>query len=161
MKKILIALAMLFAFNAVQAADKGDWKNWYSIMLKSLRAKVEKKLESKNRVSSVAAVRGELQDNNPRAIYWKGGVSEAARKKLEAERKQLAEAVQLVVDGKVPEGRAAIGKFISENPESVYLDDAKEALGRLPPAEAPAPAESGKTAPEKQADDGGKSEPGN
>lgn len=136
MKKILLTLALVFSVNSVHAADKGDWKDWYSGMLKGLRAKVEKKLESKNRVSAVAAVRGAKQGGDPRALYWKGGVSEAASKKLEAEKKQLTDALQLVMDGSLPEGKAAIGKFIKENPESVYLPEAKEALERLPAEEA-------------------------
>jgi len=136
MKKILLTLALLFSVNAVHAADKGDWKDWYATMLKGLKTKVEKRFESKNRVSSVAAVRGAKQGGDARALYWKGGVSEAAGKKLEAERKQFAGAVQLVVDGSLPEGRAAIEKFMKENPESVYLPEAKEALDKLPAPEA-------------------------
>jgi len=138
MKKLLIAMALVFSFNAVYAAEKAaapekkDWKVWYSNMLKGLKSKVEKKLESKNRVSAVAAVRGAKQGSDAKALYWKGGVSEAARKKLEAEKKQMTDAVQLVVDGNMAEGRAAITKFIKDNPESVYIQDAKEALANLP-----------------------------
>ncbi len=144
MKKLLLTLALLFSVNSVYAAD-GDWKNWYSNMLKGLKAKVERKLESKNRGSAVAAVRGSKQGGDARALYWKGGVSEAARKKLEAERKQLTDAVQLVVDGSLPEGREAIEKFIKGNSDSVYLPEAKEALEKLPvpevkPAQEAAPA---------------------
>lgn len=145
MRKILLTLALVFSVNAVHAADTGDWKAWYGNMLKGLRAKVEKKLESKNRVAAVAAVRGAKQGGDPRALYWKGGVSESARKKLEAEKKQLTDALQLVMDGDLPGGKAAIGKFIKDNPESVYLPEAKEALERLPAEEvkpaATAPAE--------------------
>ena len=136
MKTILLTLALVFSVNAVHAADKGDWKDWYSNMLKGLRTKVEKKLESKNRVSAVAAVRGAKQGSDPRALYWKGGVSDAASKKLDAEKKQLTDALQLVMDGSLPEGKAAIAKFLKDNPESVYAQEAKEALERLPSDEA-------------------------
>ena len=152
MKKILIALALLFSFNAVYAADKGDWKDWYSNMLRGLKAKVEKKLESKTRVSAVAAVRGAKQGGDARALYWKGGVSDAASKKLAAERKQLTDAVQLVVDGNLPEGRAAIGKFIKDNPDSVYASEAKESLDKLPPAEEVKPAAEKKDAAAEKKD---------
>ncbi|MHB0996139.1 MAG: hypothetical protein ACYC2I_07205 [Elusimicrobiales bacterium] len=146
MKKILIALALVFSFNAVYAAEKAaapakkDWKTWYSNMLKGLKSKVDKKLESKTRVSAVAAVRGARQGGDAKALYWKGGVSDAARKKLEAEKKQLADAVQLVVDGDLAGGRAAMEKFIRENPESVYIQEAKEGLENLPAAEEVKPA---------------------
>ncbi|MCM2268302.1 MAG: hypothetical protein NDI60_11080 [Elusimicrobiales bacterium] len=149
MNKILLALALVFSVNAVYAADKGDWKDWYSNMIKGLRTKVEKRLESKNRVSAVAAVRGAKQGGDPRALYWKGGVSEAASKKLADEKKLLADALQLVMDGSLPEGKAAIAKFIKDNPESVYVQEAKEALERLP-AEEVTPAAS-KTAAEAPA----------
>jgi hypothetical protein len=149
MKKILLTLALVFSVNSLYAADKGDWKDWYSNMLSGLRARVEKKLESKNRVSAVAAVRGARQGGDARALYWKGGVSEAARKKLEAERKQLAGALQLVMDGNMGEGKAAVGKFISDNPESVYLPEAREALERLPAPEAKPAAEVKKPAEEQ------------
>lgn len=146
MRKLLIAMALVFSFNAVYALEKAapvekkDWKTWYSNMLKGLKSKVEKRLESKTRVSAVAAVRGAKQGEDANALYWKGGVSEAARKKLEAEKKQLTDAVQLVVDGNPADGRAALAKFVKENPESLYLQDAKDALANLPAAEEVKPA---------------------
>ena len=133
MNKILLAMALLLSFNAAYAADSG--KSWYETFLKGLKTKVQHKLESKNRVSAVAAVRGAKQGGDARALYWKGGVSDEARKKLDAERKQLADAVQLVVDGKVPEGKAALETFTKDNPDSVFLPDAKEALEKLPAVE--------------------------
>lgn len=156
MKKILIAMALVFSFNAVYAAEKAaapekkDWKTWYSNMLRGLKSKVEKKLESKTRVSAVAAVRGARQGGDAKALYWKGGVSDAARKKLEAEKKQLTDAVQLVVDGDIAGGRAAITKFIKENPESVYIQEAKEGLENLPAEEEAKPAEETPTAEEEK-----------
>lgn len=147
MKKILIAMALVFSFNAVYAADKAaapekkDWKTWYSNMLKGLKSKMDKRLESKTRVSAVAAVRGARQGGDAKAPYWKGGVSDAARRKLEAEKNQLADAVQLVVDGDIAGGRAAMAKFVKENPESVYVQEAKEGLENLPADAEAKPAE--------------------
>ena len=152
MRKVLIAMLLVFSFNAVYAADKAaapekkDWKTWYSTMLKGLKAKIDKKLESKTRVSAVAAVRGAKQGGDPKALYWKGGVSEAASKKLEAEKKQLTDAVQLVVDGDLAAGRAGIAKFLKDNPESVYAAEAKEALQNLPADAEVKPAETAKPA---------------
>ena len=132
MKKILIALVMLFSVNSVFAAEAGDWKGYYDNLLKGLKSKVQKKFESKNRVSAVAAVRGDKQGSDADALYWKGGVSEKAQKKMDEEKKAMTAAVQLVVDGKLAEGRIAIGKFIKDNPDSIYIPDAKEALANLP-----------------------------
>ena len=142
MKKILMSLALLFAFNTVYAADGGDWRGYYQNLLKGLKSKVQRKLESKNRVSAVAAVRGAKQGSDAEALYWKGGVSEKAREKLAEEKKVLTDAVQLVVEGSVPEGKEALEKFIKDNPESLYVPDAREALANLPKDEAkPAAAE--------------------
>ncbi|MDP2866136.1 MAG: hypothetical protein Q8O90_07830 [Elusimicrobiota bacterium] len=138
MKKALMALALLFAVGMVHAEGGKDWKGWYGNMLKGLKSKVQKKLESKHRVSAVAAVRGARQGEDANALYWKGGVSEKAQKKLAEEKKQLTEAVELVVNGDVEGGRGALNKFLKANPESFFAQDAKEALANLPAAEAPA-----------------------
>jgi len=119
--------------------DKESWKSWYDNFYKGLRSKVQKKFHSRTRVSAVAAVRGDKTGADASELYWKGGVSEQGLKKAEAERKALGDAAELVVNGDAAAGRAALEKFIKENPESLYLPDAREALGMLP-AEAPAPA---------------------
>lgn len=136
MKRILLALAMIFAVGAVRAEENKNWKSWYNDMLKGLKTKVQKKLESKARVSSVAAVRGAKQGEDANALYWKGGVSEKAQKKLAEEKKQLTEAVELVVGGDVEGGRGALTKFLKNNPDSFFAQDAKDALANLPAAEA-------------------------
>ncbi len=136
MKKILMGLVMLFAVNSVCVAEGKDWKGYYDNLLKGLKSKVQKKFESKNRVSAVAAVRGAKQGSDAEALYWKGGVSEKAQKKLAEERKVMTAAVQLIVDGKLPEGRTALEKFIKDNPDSIYVLDAKDSLANLPKEEA-------------------------
>ena len=135
MKKLLAALALIFLVNAVNAQESKDWKGWYSTLLKGLRTKIQSRLESKNRVSAVAAVRGAKQGSDPMALYWKGGVSDNAQKKLDAEKKQFADAVQLVTDGNIEEGRQGLSKFMKDNPDSVFAQDVKEALSKLPVAE--------------------------
>ncbi len=136
MKKILTGLIVVFAVNLLSAADSKDTKSYYSNLLSGLKSRVEKKFESKNRVSAVAAVRGSKQGSDAEALYWKGGVSEKAQKKLAEEKKALADAVQLVVDGKTAEGKAALENFIKDKPDSIYIADAKEAVSNLPADEA-------------------------
>lgn len=136
MKKLLIVMALLFSVSALRAEPAKDWKSWYNNMLKGLRSKVERKLESKHRVSAVAAVRGAKQGEDANALYWKGGLSDKARKKLDEEKKQLTGAVELVVNGDTEGGRAALNKFLKDNPESFFAADAKEALVNLPAPEA-------------------------
>lgn len=123
-----------------RAGEKKDWKSWYDNLYKGLRSKVQGRFESKTRVSAVAAVRGSKTGRDASDLYWKGGVSEQARKKAEAERKALGDAVELVVNGDSAAGRAALEKFMKENPDSAYLPEAREALEMLPAGEA-APAQ--------------------
>lgn len=163
MRKLLVGILLLSALGTAGAAEGSGWKDYYDNLLKGLKSKVQKKFESKTRVSAVAAVRGAKQGSDAEALYWKGGVSEEARKKLAEEKEALTAAVQLVVDGRTAEGRAAIEKFLKDYPESFYASDAREALGKLP-AEASAPAAEKNSGAEKEtpedrqpaADTGGK-----
>jgi len=158
MKKILMALALIFAVGLVHAEENKNWKGWYSDMLKGLKTKVAKKLQSKSRVTAVAAVRGAKQGEDANALYWKGGVSEKAQKKLADEKAEITAAVELVVNGDVEGGRAALDKFVKGNPESFFLQDAKDALANLPApevkpevkAEAPAAEAAEEAAPEEK-----------
>lgn len=152
MKKALFALLLLFSANTLMAGEPGDWKGWYSDLMKGLKTKVQAKLASKTRVSSVAAVRGAKQSSDIEAPYWKGGVSEKAQKKLKAEKKQLMDAVQLVLDGDMEGGRKALAGFEKENPDSVFAPDARDALARLP-ASAEAASPPGNKAEEGEKDD--------
>lgn len=136
MKKALIALALIFAVGVAHAEEGKNWKGWYNDMLKGLKTKVQAKLQSKTRASAVAAVRGAKQGEDVNALYWKGGVSEKAQKKLADEKKQLTDAVELVVGGDIEGGRAALNTFLKANPESFFAQDAKEALSNLPAPEA-------------------------
>ncbi|OIO04852.1 MAG: hypothetical protein COX65_09375 [Elusimicrobia bacterium CG_4_10_14_0_2_um_filter_56_8] len=136
MKKTLIALALIFAAGAVHAEGNKNWMSWYGNMLKGLKSGVSKKFESKHRVSAVAAVRGKNMNEDPYALYWKGGISEKARKKMETEKQELTGAVELVVAGDTEAGRAAISKFLKANPDSFFAQDAKDALANLPGPEA-------------------------
>ena len=151
MKKIIAALALMFAVGTVQAADSGGWKTWYNDMLKGLKTKVQSRLQSKTRVSAVAAVRGADKNKDAFAPYWKDTVSEGAQKKLADEKAALTAAVEQVVNGDVEGGRAALNKFLKDSPDSVYAQDAKDALANLPAEEAAKPADAENAAAEAQA----------
>ncbi len=154
MNKILMALALIFAVGVVRAEENRSWKSWYSDMLRGLKSRMQKKLESRTRVSAVAAVRGSKEGEDPNALYWKGGVSEKAQKKLAEEKKQFADAVELVVGGDVEGGRAALNKFLKDNPDSFFCQDAKDALEKLPaPEAAPKEVKKGAAADETKAED--------
>jgi len=127
-----MSVILLLTVNSAYAAEGKGGKSYFENLLKGLKTKIQQKLESKNRVSAVAAVRGAKQGGDANALYWKGGVSDQAQKKLGEDKRKLADAVQLVVDGNTADGKAALEKFLRENSDSVYAQDAKEALANLP-----------------------------
>ena len=135
MKKVLFVLITVFVVNTGFAASGGGFMGWYKNVLKSLNAKIEKRLAPKVRISAVAAVRGADQSVDPMELYWKGGITEKAAKKLDAEKKEFTAAIEKVVDGKTEEGKKLLKAFIKNNSDSLYLKDAKEALSKLPVAE--------------------------
>lgn len=152
MKRIILGLIFITGLSGLCRAEGTDWKGYYDKLLKGLKSKVQQKFESKTRVSAVAAVRGAKQGSDANALYWKGGLTERASKQLNEDKAILTSAIELVVSGKVSEGRIALEKFIKDKPESFYLEDAKEALSKLPkeaakPAETKTPVDAAKPEP--------------
>ncbi|MDA8242573.1 MAG: hypothetical protein M0025_00425 [Elusimicrobia bacterium] len=148
MRTIIAALALMFAVGTAKAADPGGWKGWYNDLLRGLKTKVQTRLQSRTRVSAVAAVRGADKNKDAFAPYWKDTVSESAQKKLADEKAVLTAAVEQVVNGDVEGGRAALKKFLKDNPDSFFAQDAKDALANLPAEEAVKPAAEEKPAGE-------------
>jgi len=152
MKTLSVALAAVLAFSvaafAADAAKPADAKanrGWFEDTLKGLKSKVNKRFEAQNaRVAQVAAVRASDMSKDAKAPYWKGGGKDKQQKKYAAERKQFTSAVELVLSGKTDEGKAALEKFLKDNPQSQFTPDVKDALAKL--AEGVAPAEQAKPA---------------
>ncbi|MDD2772124.1 MAG: hypothetical protein PHP45_00335 [Elusimicrobiales bacterium] len=154
MKKTAIILSALLAASCAFAGDNKDNKSWLETTLKGLKTKVAGKYQSSSvGASSVAAVRGAEMKDDASKPYWKGSQSSKGDKKLNAQRKAFAAALELGVAGKSDEAAKSLEKFIKDNPESPYLSDAKEALSRVQaPAEAAsAPAQPAEAAGEPAA----------
>ena len=134
MKNILFILIMVFVGNTCFAAS-GGFMGWYKKVLKTLNSKIEKRLAPKVRISAVAAVRGADQSIDPMELYWKGGMTEKSAKKLDGEKKEFIAAIEMVVNGKTDEGKKLLETFIKNNSDSLYLQDAKEALSKLSESE--------------------------
>jgi len=120
-------------------------KTWFESTLKSMKSRVSDKFHSSGaRAGAVAAVRGSKMGENPNKAYWKGGISEKAAKKLEAEKAEFASGLELAVAGKNAEALAAFQKFLANNPGSSLTADVKDAITQLngPVAAAEAPASS-------------------
>lgn len=150
MKKLILTVCALFLAGNLRAEEK-PWKNWFETALKSLKSKAVSRFESKSvRVTAVAAVRGAEMDLDPMQPYWKGGITEKAAETLAAEKKEFAEAVELVLAGKQEDGEKALSQFETSHPNSALLPDVKEALSQLRGKETAAPAVDKKARPPKQ-----------
>jgi len=91
----------------------------------------------KGNVAQVAAVRGARQEvPSADKPVWKGGFSDQARAELKKERAALAQGVNLLLEGRVAEGRDQILAFEKQYPRSRLRGAAEEALRKTAPAEA-------------------------
>jgi hypothetical protein len=81
----------------------------------------------------VAAVRGFNQSGNPRAPYWKDGISKQADAELQAERKELLAVTDLVAEGKDGEAGKALDAFEAKHPKSSFKDEVRAAREQLAP----------------------------
>lgn len=135
---VLAVSAAAFAADAVKPADAKANRGWFEDTLKGLKSKVNKRFEAQNaRVAQVAAVRATDMSKDPKAPYWKGGDKEKQQKKYAEDRKQFTAAVELVLDGKTADGKAALEKFLKDNPKSQFTPDVKDALAKLSEGVAP------------------------
>ncbi|MDE2293263.1 MAG: hypothetical protein KGL53_14365 [Elusimicrobia bacterium] len=142
------ALAAVLALPVgVRAADSASslssLKTWFSHWKDALvRTAVEGRYRTLHSMTAVAAVRGERQDSaDPQAPYWKGGWTEKRAAERKKERAELADAVQLILDGKTGEAQAAFDAFDKAHPKSSFKDDVaagRAKLAELEKAQAPA-----------------------
>ena len=84
------------------------------------------------RPGAVAAVRGTPQkDAAAGEIYWKSGVSDKVKAQILKERAELAEAAELILQGKLQEGRERLDAFEKAHPKSDFSGDVLEARAHL------------------------------
>jgi len=150
--KILSAVTVLslllcqnaFAADTQQKQTQASNKSWFESTLKSMKTRVSGKFHSSGmKAGAVAAVRGEQMGEDAEKPYWKGGVTEKAAKKLEAEKAEFAAGLELAVSGKNDESYQAFQKFLDNNPSSTLVPDVKEAMSKLtPPVQQPVAASS-------------------
>lgn len=114
------------------AAAPAANKAWFESTLKSMKTRVSGKFHSSGaRAGAVAAVRGSKIGEDANKTYWKGGISDKAAKKLEAEKAEFAAGLELAVSGKNDEAIAAFQKFLTDNPGSSLTIEVKDALSKL------------------------------
>lgn len=141
-----LALALLVApgARAEEAGGLAAVKTWFANWKSALeRSAVEGRYRRLRTATAVAAVRGAGQEAaDPSKPYWKGGWSEKRSAERQKERAELASAVQLILDGKTAEARAALDAFEKAHPASSFKDDVaagRAKLEELEKAAAPKP----------------------
>ncbi|MBI2362919.1 MAG: hypothetical protein HYV15_06000 [Elusimicrobia bacterium] len=148
----LLVCALVFAAAAPLRAEEAkpssvlSWfKNWKNALERSA---VEGKYRRMRTSTAVAAVRGAGQSSkDPGAAYWKGGWSDKRIEERMKERGELAAAVGLIFEEKLPEARAALDAFEKGHPQSSFLEEVADARTKLDELEGktPAPAAAPKT----------------
>ncbi|MBI5597005.1 MAG: hypothetical protein HY928_13010 [Elusimicrobia bacterium] len=141
----LLVCSLIFAAAAPLRAEESkpssvmSWfKNWKNALERSA---VEGKYRRMRTSTAVAAVRGAGQSSkNPDAAYWKGGWSDKRIEERMKERGELAAAVGLIFEEKLPEARAALDAFEKGHPQSSFLEEVADARTKLDELEGKAPA---------------------
>jgi len=107
-----------------QSKTLSDW-------LGKLKARINRSKAKYNKIVAVASVRG-AKAEDPTPLYWKGKQGQA---KIDIEElKKFEAAVDLANSGKIDEAKTSLQAFISSNPKSPLVSDAKETLALLPAA---------------------------
>lgn len=147
MKTMLIA-ALLFAAPASWAAKTEApkskllmLKTWFKHLKQGLTESSVSGEFQRQRVTAVAAVRGNAQAHaDPDRVAWKTGSSKKVAEQR-AEKAELSAAVGLLEEGKVGDGIAALESFEKAHPQSLFLKEASEAKEKAKELEAAMAAE--------------------
>ena len=134
-RTILAGLLIAGALGAVQAEEPksrfASLKTFFQKLKEGLSESSVSGDFQKRRATAVAAVRGNPQDSaDPNKPAFKGGAKGKQAAQLKKERAELSSAVDLVIEGKVQDGIAALESFEKKHPKSALLPDAKEAKAK-------------------------------
>lgn len=144
-------------------ARKTWLRTWFEHLKQGLSESAVQGDYQRVRVTAVAAVRGNQQQaadqNKP---SWKAGAKGKKSAALKAERREFSRAVDLILEGKVQEGVAALDAFEKAHPKSTLVSDVREAREKAremqaapePVEAAPAAAPAGNAQPDNKADAG-------
>ncbi len=96
------------------------------------RSAVESRYRRGTRMTAVAAVRGAGQESeDPTKPYWKGTFSSKKSAQRMKEREELAEAVELVLEGYLDAAKQRLDAFEAAHPTSGLLSDVEEARVKI------------------------------
>jgi hypothetical protein len=157
MNKPLVALVALYAAVAAapsiaadpkagaaadhKAGAASDILSWFQRLEAGLSSSLlGSDRQAGDNAAAVAAVRAAPQSaSNAETPAWIGGIRYERLAVLKKERKELANAVDLIVKGRFAEGSKALIAFETAHPKSALLKDAMEAQRKLKALEKPAP----------------------
>ncbi len=123
------------------APAASDILSWFQRLEAGLRSSLlGNARQDREDAAAVAAVRAAPQSaSNAEAPAWVGGILYERMDALKKEKKELANAVDLIVKGRFAEGSKALIAFETAHPKSSLLKDALEAQRKLKALEKPAP----------------------
>ena len=147
MKIATAALAALLLAGPVRADDKPaptvreSAMTFFRHLKESLTQSAVQSQRKKNRVGSVAAVRGADQSSSPlgdpNEPVIKGDSRSRKEKLAQAEDAEFSKGVDLILTGKNDEGVAALEDFKTKHPKSRRLDKVQQAIAPAKAADAP------------------------
>ena len=115
---------------AAPAPKRDSLQAW----LKDLKKRLEKSRARHNQIVAVAAVRGNETPDAP-PLYWKGKKSSGPAAMPELT--EFETAVEAALNGDPAAAREKLNAFLTGNPNSSLVGDARETLSRLPAETAP------------------------
>ncbi|MFA6002507.1 MAG: hypothetical protein WC881_00410 [Elusimicrobiota bacterium] len=120
----------------VQAQDKNKWDSLTTYFKNLKQGLTDSSVEGqyqRGRGTVVAAVRGQAQDDGKAELdkpLMKDPAQERKRKQERAERREFEKAVDLINEGKLGEGIAALEAFEKAHPKSARLAEVREARAK-------------------------------
>jgi len=104
---------------------------WFKNLKEGLSHSAIRDRQRRVRVSSVAAVRGKLQESKARELYWRDKIVERAAAAQEIERKELSDIAELAISGKADEAARRLDAFSVAHPKSPLIEEARTARQQL------------------------------
>lgn len=128
-KFFIISIAILMSYSISIAGDEPTPNEsiWEKLRVKIENLTPKKKLIA---VTAVGGVRG--AKNESEELYWKDEAKEADVS--EEELLKFSTVVQAASEAPVEKALELLNGYISENPNSYFVNDAKEAVAQLQPA---------------------------
>lgn len=111
-------------------------RQWFAHVKEGLSESSVSGQRQRGRFNAVAAVRGEEQEAaDPAAPVWKSAAAGKASKALSKQRRELAAAVDAIMDGRLEEGQKQLDAFEKAHEGSPMLADAREIRSKLAEAQ--------------------------